>query len=56
MNSRFGGMCRSRELGSQDISLICFFQINKKIDFCVGDMSFHILDGIPLRKHIKPTM
>ena len=43
MNSRFGGICGSRDLGSQEISLICFFPINKKIDFYVGDMNFHNL-------------
>ena len=38
---------------------ICFFQINekkkKKNDSHVGDMTFRIVDGIPLRTFVNPT-
>ena len=34
---------------------ITFFQINTKTDSDVGDMSYQILDRIPLRNLVNPT-
>ena len=72
MNSRYGGMCRSWEVSSQDGNFeihdkilqlinslyknIWPFQISDKIDSHVGDMDFHIHDGIPLKNFVLRSL
>ena len=72
MSSKFGGICKSRRVNSQDDNFWNSCQnssvdksfpqkylasSNKtKIDSHAGDTTVHLLDGIPLRNFVNQTM